>query len=143
MQQALDSNTLDRLISLGREQGQLTTRDLETNLPIDSMSAEDIALIVVHLEEAGVPVELDESLLTPNAKPLQAPSKSAEIIPFPDRAAAARMRKRAAPLQKALPAQPEPPAFVKQEKRAAHWTVAIAGILVLSLMVGLVMLFGV
>jgi hypothetical protein len=143
MQQALDSNTLDRLISLGRKQGQLTIQDLETNLPIHSMSTDEIALIVVHLEEAGVPVELDDSHITPNAKPLQAPPRSAEIIPFPDRAAAARMKKRVAPLQKAPPAQPEPPAFVKQEKRVAHWAVAIAGLLVLSLMVGLVMLFGV
>ncbi|MBM6583710.1 RNA polymerase sigma factor region1.1 domain-containing protein [Microvirga sp. BT689] len=143
MQQALDSNTLDRLISLGRKQGQLTVQDLETNLPIHSMSTDEIALIVVHLEEAGVPVELDDSLVTSNAKPLQAPLRSAEIIPFPDRAAAARMKKRTAPLQKALPAQPEPPAFAGQERRAAHWAVAIAGFLVLSLMVALVMLFGV
>jgi hypothetical protein len=142
MQQALDSNTLDRLISLGRERGQLTIQDLETNLPIHSMSTDEIALIVVHLEEAGVPVELDESLLTANPKPPQAPARSAEIIPFPDRAAAARMKKRAAPLQKAPPAQPEPAAFAKQEKRAAHWAVAVAGLLVLGLMVGLVMLFG-
>jgi hypothetical protein len=143
MQQALDSNTLDRLISLGREQGQLTIQDLETNLPIHSMNTEEIALIVVHLEEAGVPVELDDSLLTSNLRAPQAPSRSAEIIPFPDRAAAARMKRRPAPLEKAPPAQPEPPAFAKQERRAAHWAVAIAGLLVLSLMVGLVVLFGV
>jgi hypothetical protein len=143
MQQALDSNTLDRLIALGRQQGQLTTLDLETNLPIHSMSAEDIALIVVHLEESGVPVELDDSLMAPHPKPNAAPARSAEIISFPDRAAAAdRMKKRAAPLQKAPPAQAAP-AFVQQEKRAAHWAVAAAGLLVLALMVGALIMFGV
>jgi hypothetical protein len=142
MQQALDSNTLDRLIALGRQQGQLTTRDLETNLPIQSMSAEDIALIVVHLEETGIPVELDDSLMAPHPKPNAAPARSAEIIPFPDRAAAARMKKRTAPLQKAPPAQAAP-AFVQQEKRAAQWAVAAAGLLVLALMVGALILFGV
>jgi hypothetical protein len=142
MQQALDSNTLDRLIALGRQQGQLTTLDLETNLPIHSMSAEDIALIVVHLEEAGIPVELEDSLMAPHPKPASAPARSAEIIPFPDRAAAGRMKKRTAPLQKATPVQAQP-AFVQQEKRAAHWAVAIGGLLVLVLMVGALILFGV
>lgn len=143
MQQALDSNTLDRLITLGRQQGQLTTLDLETNLPIHSMSAEDIALIVVHLEEAGVPVELDASLMAPNPTPAAAPTKSAEIIPFPDRAAAGGMKKRTAPLQKAAAVQAAEPALVQQEKRAAHWAVAIGGLLVLALMVGALVLFGV
>jgi hypothetical protein len=142
MQQALDSNTLDRLIALGRQQGQLTTLDLETNLPIHSMSAEDIALIVVHLEEAGVPVELDDSLMAPNSKSAAAPARSAEIIPFPDRAAAARIKKRTAPLQKATPVQAQP-AFAQQEKRAAHWAVAAAGLLVLALMVAALILFGI
>ncbi|MBJ6127892.1 RNA polymerase sigma factor region1.1 domain-containing protein [Microvirga splendida] len=142
MQQALDSNTMDRLVALGREQGQLTTQDLETNLPIHAMSAEDIALVVVHLEESGVPVELDDRLLASNPSAIQAPARSAEIIPFPDRAAAARMKKRSAPLQKASPVQSQP-AFVQQEKRAAHWAVAVAGLLVLALMVGALILFGV
>jgi hypothetical protein len=142
MQQALDSNTLDRLIALGRQQGQLTTLDLEAHLPIHSMSAEDIALIVVHLEDAGVPVELDDSLLAPHPKPAAAPARSAEIIPFPDRAAASRMKKRTAPLQNATPVQAQP-AFVQPEKRAAHWAVAVGGLLVLVLMVGALVLFGV
>jgi len=143
MQQALDSNTLDRLISLGRKQGQLTIQDLETNLPIHSMSTDEIALIVVHLEEAGVPVELDDSHVTPNAKPLQPPPRSAEIIPFPDRAAATRMKKRTTPLQKAAAIQSAELAFVQQEKRMAHWAVAAGGLLVLALMVGALVLFGV
>jgi Sigma-70 factor, region 1.1 len=143
MQQALDSNTLDRLITLGRKQGHLTNRDLESHLPIASMSEEEIALIVVQLEESGVPVELEDSLTAPNAKPSAPPQKSAEIIPFPDRSAAARMKKRTAPVQKSAPAKTEAPRIAKQESRAAHWAVAAAGLLVLALMVGLLMQFGI
>jgi len=143
MQPALDSNTLDRLIALGRKQGHLTNQDLEANLPIASMSAEEIALIVVHLEETGVPVELDDSLVSPSAKPSPGPVKSAEIIPFPDRAAAARMKRRTGPLQKANPPQPEAAPSAQQGRRTAHWAVAISGLLVLALLVGLVTMLGV
>jgi hypothetical protein len=143
MQPAFDSNTLDRLIALGRERGHLTNQDLEANLPIASMSAEEIALIVVHLEETGVPVELDDSLLSPNAKVSPASAKSAEIIPFPDRAAAARMKRRTAPLQKGQPSQAETAKSSPQGKRAAHWAVAVSGLLVLVLLIGLVMMLGV
>jgi hypothetical protein len=143
MQQALDSNTLDRLISLGRKQGHLTNQDLQANLPIDSMSSEEIALIVIHLEESGVPVELEDSLTTPSAKPTSPPKQSAEIIPFPNRSAANRMKKRTAPLQKVSPSQPQKASFAQQEKRAAHWVVAGAGLFVLALMVGILVLFGI
>ena len=59
----ISRDTLDRLIATGRSQGGLTSEDLRKALPIDAMSPEDLALVVVHLEEEGVPVELDESLL--------------------------------------------------------------------------------
>ncbi|QRM31268.1 RNA polymerase sigma factor region1.1 domain-containing protein [Microvirga sp. VF16] len=141
MQPALDSNTLDRLVALGRKQGHLTNQDLEANLPIASMSAEEIALVVVHLEETGVPVELDDRLVSPNAKASPTPVKSAEIIPFPGRAATARMKRRTAPLQKAL--QSETAKSAEQERRTTHWVVAVSGLLILILLVGLVMMLGV
>lgn len=61
----IDSDTLARLVALGRRKGHLTNQDLEAALPVDIMSPEDIALVVVHLEEAGVSVDLDETLLAP------------------------------------------------------------------------------
>jgi hypothetical protein len=143
MQPAFDSSTLDRLIALGRKQGHLTNQDLEANLPIASMNAEEIALIVVHLEETGIPVELDDSLISPNGKQTSASARSAEIIPFPDRAAAAWMRRRTAPLQKAHPSQPDAVRSTKPGKRSAHWAVALSGLLVLVLLIGLVMMLGV
>ena len=142
MQQALDSNILDRLIALGREQGRLTNQDLLAHLPVDAMSAEEIALIVVHLEETGIPVELDDSLIASNAKPRPLPRRSAEIIPFPDRAA--RMKKqRTAPPRDADPAPSKAPIAGKPESKAVRRAAAAAGLLVLVAMVSLIALFGV
>ena len=59
---------LDRLIALGRQKGELTPADLQAALPIHSMSAEAIAQVVLDLEAAGIPVEL-EDLLTGRAHP--------------------------------------------------------------------------
>jgi Sigma-70 factor, region 1.1 len=143
MQPALDSSTLDRLIALGRKQGHLTNRDLESNLPIASMGAEEIALIVVHLEESGVPVELEDSLVHRPIEPGPAPVRSAEIIPFPDRSAAACLKRQAAPLQTTAPARPEARKPASHAKRPAHWAVAFSGLLVLGLLVGMVTLLGV
>jgi hypothetical protein len=76
----IDSGTLARLVALGRAKGHLTNQDLETALPIDTMDAEDIALVVVHLEDAGVAVELDATLSQPS--PAMAPPRTlAEIAP--------------------------------------------------------------
>ena len=61
----IDSDTPARLVALGRRKGHLTNQDLEAALPVATMSPEDIALVVVHLEEAGVLVDLDETLLAP------------------------------------------------------------------------------
>ncbi len=143
MQPAFDNTTMDRLIALGREQGRLTNRDLQANLPIDAMSAEDIALIVVHLEETGVPVELDDSLTAPNPNAGPAPIKTAEIIPFPDRSTAARMKRKPGPQQKGNAPRPDLPKAAVQEKGAAHWAAAVSGLAVLVLLGILVMLFGV
>jgi hypothetical protein len=141
MQPALDSNTLDRLIALGRKKGYLTNQDLEANLPIDSMSPEEIALIVVHLEETGVPVELEDSLISANPKPSLPPARTAEIIPFPGRSAAPQAKPLKIPLQTGAPSQPvlNKPEVQAGDKAAAHWAVAVAGGLVLIVLVGLLM----
>ena len=64
MPASIDKNTLQRLIALGKRKGQLSPEDLFAELPVDCMSAEDIALVVLEIEEAGVPVELEDTLLT-------------------------------------------------------------------------------
>ncbi len=49
-------------------------------LPVETMSAEDIAMIVVYLEDAGVSIDLDETLLAlaPPSTPMH--SKPTEIL---------------------------------------------------------------
>lgn len=125
MQPAFDNSTLERLVTLGRERGQLTTEDLRTTFAIDAMSAEDIALIVVHLEEAGVPVELEDSLLSAGSRP---PSGvSAEIIPFPKRPSQKRPKPQTMLLKPAPTPLPEPRQPITQDTPVSHWIVATAG----------------
>lgn len=64
-------DTIERLVAVGRSKGFLDTQDLLEALPVQTMSPEDIALVVVRLEDAGVPVELDESLLAGRATSLR------------------------------------------------------------------------
>lgn len=54
--------TFNELLALGRRQGALTTNDLRRALPVESMTPEDIAALVLRLEEADVPVEADPAL---------------------------------------------------------------------------------
>lgn len=137
MQQALDRNTLDRLVTLGRRQGQLTTEDLRATLPVESMSAEEIALIVVHLEESGIAVELEDSLLTPGPRSAAPATVGAEIIPFPRPAAKPRPKPKVDALQAGLPPLQMPARPEAGPSRAIHWIVAAAGLLTLAV-VGLV-----
>ncbi len=87
MQAAFDRTTLDRLIALGRSRGGLTPDDLRQALPVDRMSAEDIALVLIELEEAGIPVDPDEILLRGGGTPLPAGAVRLPEPPAPGPAA--------------------------------------------------------
>jgi len=126
MQPALDSTTLDRLISRGREQGFLTTEDLRANLPVETMSAEEIALVVVQLEGTGIAVELEESLLSPHTDAAPTPRQSAVIIPFPGHRAD-RRKPQARPLRQVKVASPELPQSPDNGTSFNGWIVAAAG----------------
>ena len=132
MQQALDTNTLDRLVDLGRKRGQLTTADLRTTLPIETMSAEDIALIVLHLEETGIAVELEDGLLSPNPTPSPIPPQGAQIIPFPGPTRVpAKKKTMLSGGQPPVPLQRNPEEPSPALAPHAHWAVAAAGLAVL------------
>jgi hypothetical protein len=135
MQPAIDRNTLERLIALGRQRGILTNRDLQEELPIGIMSAEDIALVVVHLEEAGVPVDLEESLLDRSPQ-----RQGAEIISFPKRSGSPQARSLRSESLQSAPSMPSDASAPTETSnmRGAHWTV-FGSILLLAL-IGLVIL---
>ncbi|WP_243368976.1 RNA polymerase sigma factor region1.1 domain-containing protein [Microvirga solisilvae] len=126
MQPALDSTILDRLISQGRERGYLTTEDLRVNLPVENMSAEDIALVVVQLEETGIAVDLEERLLSPASRPMPPQQRSAEIIPFPG-SRTAWEKSRTKPLQPASPAEPEQRSAVEEGDPFSKWIIIAGG----------------
>ncbi|MFH6786520.1 MULTISPECIES: RNA polymerase sigma factor region1.1 domain-containing protein [Methylobacterium] len=127
MQAAFDRTTLDRLIALGQSRGGLGPDDLRQALPIDRMSAEDIALVLIELEEAGIPVDPDEILLQPG-RPLPPagtvrlpePPASDAPAPVPESPPAATVT--------AAPA-PAPPASAPAPARGgAHRAVLWAGL---------------
>jgi hypothetical protein len=64
MHSGINRATLDRLVALGRSRGMLTVQDLKDHLPVEDLSADTIALVVAHLEDAGIAVELDDNLLS-------------------------------------------------------------------------------
>ncbi|BCM84302.1 RNA polymerase sigma factor region1.1 domain-containing protein [Methylobacterium indicum] len=133
MQAAFDRTTLDRLIALGRSRGGLTPDDLRQALPVDRMSAEDIALVLIELEEAGIPVDPDEILLRGGGTPLPAgavrlpeppaPGPDAPVPEPPPAAAAAATA--AAPDRVSAP----------PDRGGAHRAVVLAGLAALALVV--------
>ena len=130
-----DLGTLDRLMETGRAKGGLTNEDLEAALPIGSMSAEDIALVVVQLEDAGIPVELDESLLTPRPPGERIEIPAVEIV-RPGKDAAQPVPQRPVTSASVIGTSPPAPAEAKRHGTAPTRTsLALAGLAVLALLV--------
>jgi hypothetical protein len=142
MQPAIDRNTLESLIALGRQKGGLTNQDLEAALPTGSMSVEDIALVVLQLEEAGVPIDLDESLLTRHPQAVaQASQRSAEILPFPKRPSMPPKARLKNEVSLPPPAASEAPSQRPVLTRYAHWAV-IGSILIVALAAAALIVLG-
>ena len=55
----IDRATLDRLIALGRERGEITAGELQAALPVDALDVDALVLVMLELEAAGVTVEPD------------------------------------------------------------------------------------
>jgi hypothetical protein len=142
MQPAIDRDTLERLIALGRARGILTNRDIEEALPTDHMSAEDIALVVVHLEDAGIPVDLEESLQKLHPGIRSPDMGGAQILSFPERTSSPPPKSSRLETAQALPSAPSEEVSKTETfgMRSAHWAVlgsifvlGLIGILVLIL----------
>jgi Sigma-70 factor, region 1.1 len=142
---SVPKEALDRLIALGRSRNGLTSADLKRELPVEALGPDDLALIILHLEEAGVPVELDADLLPLTAGPPRAaPFASApEVVPGPKPVSAAAGRP--------VGATSSPPIGEQASARSpggregaswggAHLAVVAAGLLVLALAAALIVL---
>ena len=84
MTASIDRATLDRLIALGRERGELTADDLQRALPIDTMDVDALVLVMLELDAAGVGVEPDA--FGPRG---ERPAMAGPDLPVPERGAAA------------------------------------------------------
>jgi hypothetical protein len=69
MSQTIDRGTLDRLIALGRDRGELSADDLRAALPVEHLDVDDLVLVMLELESAGISVE-PEAFGPPADKPL-------------------------------------------------------------------------
>jgi hypothetical protein len=62
------NGSLASLAELGRRREQLTTADVQTFLPIDAMSSEEIARAISYLEDQGIEIMVDPDLLFPRPR---------------------------------------------------------------------------
>ena len=69
----MTTTELDRLIDTGRQRGGLEINDIRQALPIDTMSIEEISDALTHIEEAGISVEIDPTMLTARSPQLTLP----------------------------------------------------------------------
>lgn len=80
------TTAVESLKEMGRQRGGLNVDDIRRALPVDTMSIEELSDVLAHLEEAGIPVEIDSVLLTPRhprvtlreVKPTTEPSRRSE-----------------------------------------------------------------
>jgi hypothetical protein len=69
----ISTMAFNRLMQLGRQHGSLKIDDIRQALPVDAMTVEEIAEVVVRLEEAGISVEVDAGLLIPSHQKMSPP----------------------------------------------------------------------
>jgi hypothetical protein len=62
---AVNESAISELTAIGRRQGRLRLDDVKRVLPVESMSADELAEAMTRLEEAGIEVDLDPDLLRP------------------------------------------------------------------------------
>jgi len=136
-------DTLDRLVELGRRRGRLTSEDLRTALPVERMAPEDIALVVLELEDAGVDVQVDDNLLARPGSP--APAPDLPVIDLPGTAPPRGEALSPAPtpgVAAAAPGRPSPATRMAPARRASWWFVISTFILIALLSLGLFSRFG-
>jgi hypothetical protein len=65
----ITDNDFDRLVALGRSKGSLDLDDIKETMPVETMTTEDLASLVILLEEHGIAIDLDPELLIPAGGP--------------------------------------------------------------------------
>jgi hypothetical protein len=140
MSKTIDRGTLDRLIAQGRARGALSADDLRAALPVDRLEVDDLVLVMLELEAAGISVE-PEAFGPPADRPvstaLTLPARDPGIAPplrRPEAAGAA-----AAGTGETAPGQAAAPARAPDDAGSATRAVVLAGLATL-LILGAVLL---
>lgn len=136
MHSGIDRATLDRLAARGRSKGALTVQDLKDHLPVEDLSADTIALVVAHLEDAGISVELDDDLVGGHGrtKPLEIPGIDLQSSADSGRLSPASQPAAGGALGPADVRDGDPHASSRRDGPGAHKAVFIAGLCVLVLL---------
>lgn len=129
-----DKGALERLEALGRRRGHLTTGDLEGELPVSGMTPEDIALVIVHLEERGIPVEVDPELLTGERRPTAASPEPGLLLPDPAPGPFPVVGSAQAAGLAPMPGATAEPGGARGGWGSTHTAVAVAGLVVVALL---------
>ena len=61
----ISATTFDLLIRMSRARGGLAIDELRQVVPVDAMTAEELAEVLMRLEEADISIEIDAALLAP------------------------------------------------------------------------------
>ena len=88
----IDEAILTKLVAGARQRGSISLEDLRKELPVESMTTEDISVVLVRLDEAGFDLDIDPALLssphhasppheTPISKPEQTGLPETETAP--------------------------------------------------------------
>jgi len=63
----MPGSTYERLLQLGKQQGGLTTEDLQRVLDLERLSMDEVSEMLLRLEDAGVSVEIEPAILRPRS----------------------------------------------------------------------------
>jgi len=63
----MPGSTYERLLQLGKQQGGLTTDDLQRVLDVERLSMDEVSEMLLRLEDAGVSVEIEPAILRPRS----------------------------------------------------------------------------
>lgn len=140
MSETIDRGTLDRLIALGRNRGELSADELRAALPVERMEVDDLVLVMLELEAAGISVEPEAF-----GPPADRPVSTALTLPARDPGAPSPVRRTegtgtaASGMRDPAPVQAAGPAQAPDDADGATRAVVLAGLATL-LILGAVLL---
>jgi hypothetical protein len=63
----MPASTYERLLQMGKQQGGLTTDELQRVLDLERLSMDEVSEMLLSLEDTGVSVDLEPAILWPRS----------------------------------------------------------------------------